>query len=120
MEEQERYEQEDAWFSSYKKSSRKVRLLLVLCNGDASSQIQVGCEPLETVKNQNTVIVAALYDRVNFFRVGAEVYDSDVFIILCQIGNKTIGVTVFYNQNASFAIPFDGRVSVVATQKSFV
>ena len=91
-----------------------------LCNRNPTGKIHIRGKTLKTVQNQDSVISAAFQNGINFFIVGTKIDNTDVFVILSEIGNKTIGITVFNHKNTSFAVSLNGGEPVVSAQKRFI
>ena len=74
------------------------------------NQIGIGNKGLEVVEDQDFVISFLLDGGIQTVFEIAEIHDPDLGIILCQVGDKTVGIAVLYDQNAPGAVPFDDGI----------
>ena len=74
---------------------------------------------MEAEQHKDLIVAAAFDQTVHFFIEIAEVHNPDRGVILDEIGNESIGITVFDDEDTACAVALQNRITVVAGQDGY-
>ena len=75
---------------------------------------------MEAEQHKDLIVAAAFDQTVHFFIEIAEVHNPDRGVILDEIGNESIGITVFDDEDTACAVALQNRITVVAAQECLI